>query len=120
MLALQTGMDAVRSSTACSSIGLGLPRQPSAEDLDAARQLVSSARGGRSNGYADEENGLAILPGERTNGRDVGFAGACEADSQLSGEAPVGLGQTCRYFPKITHTIHPAARLHLLSLGFTS
>jgi hypothetical protein len=40
-------------------------RHPSAEDLDAARQLVSSARGGRDHGSADWDSSV------RGNGQDV-------------------------------------------------
>lgn len=46
MLAIQSAMDPLRHS---SSEQRSLLREPSAEDLDAAHQLVSSARGERKN-----------------------------------------------------------------------
>jgi hypothetical protein len=46
MLAVQTAMDPLRHS---KSEQRSLLREPSAEDLDAAHQLVSSARGERKN-----------------------------------------------------------------------
>jgi hypothetical protein len=47
MLKVAPVMDALRRSTSYSSDHPDMLRQPSAEDLDAARQLVSSARGER-------------------------------------------------------------------------
>lgn len=47
MLAVHSAMDALRRSTSHNSDQPSILRQPSAEDLDAARQLVSSARGER-------------------------------------------------------------------------
>lgn len=47
MLAVRSAMDALRRSTSHNSDHPSILRQPSAEDLDAAHQLVSSARGER-------------------------------------------------------------------------
>ncbi|KAK5331997.1 GATA type transcriptional activator of nitrogen-regulated proteins [Exophiala xenobiotica] len=47
MLAVRSAMDALQHSTSLGPERESLMRQPSAEDLDAARQLVSSARGER-------------------------------------------------------------------------
>lgn len=47
MLAVHSAMDALRRSTSHKSDQPSILRQPSAEDLDAAHQLVSSARGER-------------------------------------------------------------------------
>lgn len=49
MLAVQSAMDALRGSGSHGSDRHILLREPSAEDLDAAHQLVSSARGERKN-----------------------------------------------------------------------
>jgi hypothetical protein len=49
MLAVRSAMDALRSSGSHGSDRQSLLREPSAEDLDAAHQLVSSARGERKN-----------------------------------------------------------------------
>ena len=48
MLTLQPRMDRMGRSPDLLTAVPNLIRQPSAEDLDAAHQLVSSARGGRS------------------------------------------------------------------------
>ena len=49
MLAVQSAMDALRHSGSHGTGRHSLLREPSAEDLDAAHQLVSSARGERKN-----------------------------------------------------------------------
>jgi len=51
MLAVYPPMDSLQRTSSFGSTGSVLMRHPSAEDLDAAHQLVSSARGERSMGY---------------------------------------------------------------------
>lgn len=58
MLAIRAGMDPLRLSHAFASDTPNLLRQPSAEDLDAAHQLVSSARGRNSN-YGGHEKHIS-------------------------------------------------------------
>lgn len=49
-----------------------LIRQPSAEDLDAAHQLVSSARGGRDGGAQDERQNMDESDGQNMAISDEG------------------------------------------------
>ena len=56
MLAVQSAMDIMRSAGSKSSESRSLLREPSAEDLDAAHQLVSSARGERKNPPSNPES----------------------------------------------------------------
>src|ERR1700755_1245720 len=67
MLAVQSAMDALRRPGSHGSDRHILLREPSAEDLDAAHQLVSSARGERKNppsslpeGKTSESRNLSI------------------------------------------------------------
>jgi hypothetical protein len=55
MLVIRAGMDPSRPSHAFASDTPDILRQPSAEDLDAAHQLVSSARGRNSEYRVDEK-----------------------------------------------------------------
>ena len=55
MLAVQRAMDALQRSASISSDQRSVIREPSAEDLDAAHQLVSSARGERAMRPASQE-----------------------------------------------------------------
>ncbi|ETN42128.1 uncharacterized protein HMPREF1541_04069 [Cyphellophora europaea CBS 101466] len=68
MLAVQSAMDALRRSATHASGQPSILRQPSAEDLDAAHQLVSSARGGRispsrpNEGHGDHDSASSVSP----------------------------------------------------------
>jgi hypothetical protein len=59
MLAIRAGMDPLRTSHPFASDTPDLLRQPSAEDLDAAHQLVSSARG-RNSEYGGHEKRMSF------------------------------------------------------------
>lgn len=76
-------------------------RQPSAEDLDAAHQLVSSARGERSSSHVVQE-GQSVENGEPKS-QDPIVAESKDVDNQRHSshvserEDYSGLGQICRY-----------------------
>ena len=105
MLAVYPGMDALQRANSFNSINsrVELMRQPSAEDLDAAHQLVSSARGERSGNFAMSE-GISRHDEPR---QQPSSAAATETpresvEKPVSGnntsvaEEPQG-GQICRY-----------------------
>ena len=102
MLALRTGMDALRPSNGYLSDSPDLIRQPSAEDLDAARQLVSSARG-RNSIYEEDELPLGSHAGGLRSGQATRIrAGTTqgrsqEGDDQARDGDAANLGQICRY-----------------------
>lgn len=94
MLAVRGAMDALQRSASFSSQRDSLMRQPSAEDLDAAHQLVSSARGerhGSQQHLAHDNHFRPVSPGPD-------MTDAPRATSELSEqtEEPSGLGQMCR------------------------
>ena len=100
MLAIRGGMDPLRPSHAFASDAPDLLRQPSAEDLDAAHQLVSSARG-RNSEYGGREKHV----GNHSNDHTPKTAPEVEEDSGRQHEPSRGtradgdsisLGQICR------------------------
>jgi hypothetical protein len=107
MLAVQPMMDALRRSNSNRSDHPSILRQPSAEDLDAAHQLVSSARGERLSpptaGTPHPSIGNSSSPGPA----DIAARAQVQDDlapqqSQGSGlemveREPVGFSQMCRY-----------------------
>lgn len=93
MLALYPQM-ATHSHTPFSTVRSDLLRQPSAEDLDAAHQLVSSARGERT-GITNPQD---PQPSSTTSQQSVPpVSGPAESieQAQPSDETPQ-LGQVCR------------------------
>jgi hypothetical protein len=106
MLALQRRTDHMGRPVDPFPGGPNLIRQPSAEDLDAAHQLVSSARGGRSGlGSLDEtstagngrgpflDDSLADLPAlsSVTNGQSTLSGQVCRCERYV----PTGLWISC-------------------------
>lgn len=100
MLAIRGGMDPLRPSHAFASDAPDLLRQPSAEDLDAAHQLVSSARG-RNSEYGGHEKHV----GNHSNDHAPRTAPEVEEDSGRQHEPSRGtrtdgdsinLSQICR------------------------
>jgi hypothetical protein len=99
---VQARMDVLRHPTSFTSDGNNLMRQPSAEDLDAAHQLVSSARGERSGSFTVVDGQASDLPDEQMPGASRGSGnGGDESREGPAGEASVetssGLSQVCRY-----------------------
>lgn len=101
MLALQASMDSLRTAHAFTSDSPDLLRQPSAEDLDAAHQLVSSARG-RNGDYGGHER----RPSTLSNGQapridtEIGDDAARQQEQTRNStgeEDAVNLNQICRY-----------------------
>jgi hypothetical protein len=106
MLAVHSAMDALQRSASFGPERDGLMRQPSAEDLDAAHQLVSSARGerhgshvaydGRISDGGPDNNG----PQNRTSPISPRFDASdtpqtlSETTEQMQDYS--GLGQVCR------------------------
>ena len=110
MLALQTRMEPLRASHTFTSDAPDLLRQPSAEDLDAAHQLVSSARG-RNGDYSGHERRHSTLSNdmpprvEAESEEEVGRQQGQARDSVRGAQDDtVNLGQICRY-------VHPHASL---------
>ena len=99
MLALRAIMDPLRPSPSYSAPAPDLLRQPSAEDLDAAHQLVSSARG-RNGEYSGHERRTSLLADEnparatpRTEDESRGGHEYKEPTQESDGSS---LGQMCR------------------------
>jgi len=103
MLAVHGVMDALHRSASFGSERESLMRQPSAEDLDAAHNLVASARGERHGSHithdghvsdAATENSIASRVSPRPEATD-----GLRSSSELFGrrEDASGLGQMCRY-----------------------
>lgn len=100
MLAVQPFMDILPKSTYADS-SHSIMRQPSAEDLDAAHQLVSSARGERNGTYVPfsiREQSPA------TQQATAPAAGTDDGRDDRAGQVPesanvTGLEQICRYIP---------------------
>ena len=94
MLTLKPRMDHMGRPTDLFTPSPNLIRQPSAEDLDAAHQLVSSARGERSGlGGIDDGSRLG-------NGQGAFLDGGSSdrvANPLKTTEQPMLSGQTCRY-----------------------
>ena len=101
MLAIRAGMDPLRTSHTFNSDAPDLLRQPSAEDLDAAHQLVSSARG-RNGDYGAHERRPSTMSIDAAP--KVGADAEGEAAQRQQGQArdnaaeeeTVNLGQICR------------------------
>src|SRR5882757_8701941 len=102
MLAVQGPMDALQRSTSFGTERESLMRQPSSEELDAAHQLVSSARGERHGSHithdsltsdAATENPQLSLVSPRPEASDVPHSSSELAEQR---EDASGLGQVCR------------------------
>lgn len=101
MLAVQPTMDALRRSSHGTDRH-SLLREPSAEDLDAARQLVSSARGemirtpsvhdGQVSDTSEISGGQSVRDAEPANQQRA----ASEATERSTSS---NFGQVCRYVP---------------------
>lgn len=93
MLALKPRMDQMRRPADLFTRGPNLIRQPSAEDLDAAHQLVSSARGGRSGADSSDERPRTVdTHGPSLDDRSSDFLAVPPV---INGQAALS-GQTCR------------------------
>ncbi len=97
MLISQPLMDVLRQSSSFSSSGAGLMRQPSADDLDAAQQLVESARGERQGTHTSTGQHEQTYPDPsiRTS-PDNGQAPEVGQFHAIATEESNGLGQVCR------------------------
>ena len=80
MLASIPQMDTVRSLPQISD---GLARQPSAEDLDAAQQLISSAQAGREH-LGDRARDENVRPAEMDSVHDPNYASHAHTGSGWS------------------------------------
>ena len=98
MLATYPLMDVLRDSSSFSSAGAGLMRHPSADDLDAAQQLVESARGDRQVPHAiyTQHDQHYIEPDSSTSPSIGQPPENGPSDSSIVDESN-GLGQVCRY-----------------------
>lgn len=116
MLAVYPSMDALHRSNSFHAVNskTALTREPSAEDLDAAHQLVSSARGERASSYSTLESEkrhevVSRIPDDArsqasTNTNTTSDHPATSAEDQQPNPIPstevdtanVG-GQVCRY-----------------------
>ncbi|KAK5060020.1 hypothetical protein LTR84_009904 [Exophiala bonariae] len=102
MLAVRGTMDALQRSTSFAGQKESLLRQPSAEDLDAAHQLVSSARGERHGSHSVTHETLTSEPSpdqpylRRTSpGQDTTDVMRISGDPSEQTEDASGLGQMC-------------------------
>jgi hypothetical protein len=87
-----------RRSNSFSSAGAGIMRQPSADDLDAAQQLVESARGDRQGiiaAAAQHDQPYAEPDSTKTPSISPAAENG-QVDAPMMEEAN-GLGQACRY-----------------------
>jgi GATA-binding protein, other eukaryote len=93
-------MDPLRPSHAFPSDAPDLLRQPSAEDLDAAHQLVSSARG-RNSEYGAHEKRTSFSDDQplRTNAEaeEESVRQQDQARNAPANGDSINLGQICRY-----------------------
>jgi hypothetical protein len=107
MLAVRSAMDALQHSTSLGPERESLMRQPSAEDLDAARQLVSSARGERHgsqshltpyDGHLSDAATETSRPSRPSPSPRPDAADAPRQSSELAEQRDdvSGLGQVCR------------------------
>ena len=101
MLAVQRGMDILRKATSYQESNHNIMRQPSAEDLDAAHQLVSSARGERNGAYVPM--GASELDADGSTSPEISRAVSRESFSEhektarsSEGANVSGLEQICR------------------------
>lgn len=100
MLAVRSAMDALHRSTSFGSDREILIRQPSAEDLDAAHQLVSSARGERHGSRITPANEPATDNAHMSRVSPIPeTTDAPRSSSEVSEqrEDATGLAQVCRY-----------------------
>ena len=100
MLAIRAAMDPLRPSHSFPSDAPDLLRQPSAEDLDAAHQLVSSARG-RNSDYGGHEKHIDTLSNDQTlriNAEAAEDAVRQQEQIRISpaNDDSINLGQICR------------------------
>ena len=100
MLAIRAAMDPLRPSHNFASGAPDLLRQPSAEDLDAAHQLVSSARG-RNNDYSSHEKHLNTLSDDHplrvdAEAEDKSLRQQEQTRDPLVNSDSINLGQICR------------------------
>ena len=99
MLAVHPAMDALRRSPHGSDRHL-LLREPSAEDLDAAHQLVSSARGERMNSHQTHDGQVSETLETSSHQSTLNTQ---SSDSQravneaVERETPGNFSQVCRY-----------------------
>lgn len=119
MLAVQTAMDALRRSTSHTSDHPNILRQPSAEDLDAAHQLVSSARGERISPSRMNETTNLNAGGSPTALYDPNEGQDSRATGDVADrEATAGFNQMCRYVycQVVPDTLCLRTRLHFEKL----
>ncbi|KIX08298.1 uncharacterized protein Z518_02954 [Rhinocladiella mackenziei CBS 650.93] len=101
MLAVRGAMDALQRSASFGSNRESLMRQPSAEDLDAAHQLVSSARGERPKPHITHEGHVSDAATEKSHLDHVSPQPGTQDAPRPSSELPEhredssGLGQVC-------------------------
>jgi hypothetical protein len=98
MLAIRAGMDPSRPSHAFAPDTPDILRHPSAEDLDAAHQLVSSARGRNSEYRVDEKRTSVsneIRPRMNADAEDSVRQQEQTRYPPANGDS-VNLGQICR------------------------
>lgn len=98
MLAVHQPMDALQRSTSFGQDAPSLLRQPSAEDLDAAHQLVSSARGERSvvaTPPVSQGGDFAAI--NRPPPSPLTAMSTGDRTSQEPADEPQTFGQVCRY-----------------------
>ena len=98
MLVSYPRMNVLRDSSSFSPAGASVMRQPSADDLDAAQQLVESARGDRQGNHAatappDQPYSEPDPTKSPSNGRTPERS---HFDAPIADEVN-GLGQVCRY-----------------------
>lgn len=103
MLAVRRAMDALNHSATLASERESLMRQPSAEDLDAAHQLVSSALGERHGSHLTHDGHISDTatetshqsqPSPKPDGADGTHQSSELIEQRDDGN---GLGQVCRY-----------------------
>lgn len=91
-------MDVLRHSSSFSSAGAVLMRQPSADDLDAAQQLIESARGDRQGTIAAAtQRDQPYAEPDSTRSPSVSLAPEHDQFDAPMIEEPNSLGQVCRY-----------------------
>ena len=116
MLAVHQAMDALARSSH-SSERHSLLREPSAEDLDAAHQLVSSARGERMIPHLISNGGVHGVP-EAGADQPVVISESSEPERAASEvterDVSGGFGQVCRYVFMVTCVCHLLCRTNTL------
>ena len=96
MLAVQRSMDMLHKATSYQDSDHSIMRQPSAEDLDAAHQLVSSARGERNGVYVPVDAERSISPEVLRDLNRESFSENEKAVQTADGVNASGLEQMCR------------------------